>query len=132
MANANQLPIGDIRRMVNRRALLAGQNKINSNADVIAACFEKEKGTFTTELQSTPPEKNLYAPTDKDDEHYQQVVYRVGDYFRVIVKHATGNETQAEVSIDTGGVPVVGRLKELVDMMWSNALKLSKMVGADA
>lgn len=131
MANANQLPIGDIRRTLNRRALLAGQNKINSDADIFKACLIKEAGTFITELLGSPPEKNAYAPTNKDDEHYRQVIYRVGDYFHVDVKHATGNETQAQIILDMGGIPVVGRLKELVDMFVSNARKLSKMVGAD-
>ena len=125
MVNLN---FGDMRRLAYRRALDAGQEKINNQITQLKSWLEYQLGMIMMEFNMS--DKNEFSPYDEEDEHYRDVLLRVGDYIHVSIERATGNEKQAKLVVDYGNIPMVGKLKQIFDMAWNNALKMAQLAGA--
>ena len=125
MAN---LPMGDIRRTARHHALMAGQEKINEKIALLKSWLEYQLGILMMEFNMS--DKNMFSPYDEEDEHYRNILLRIGDYIYISIDRATGNETQAVLKVDTGNISLVGKLKQIFDMAFNNALKLAQLAGA--
>lgn len=125
MVNLN---FGDMRRLAYRRALDAGQEKINNQITQLKSWLEYQLGMIMMEFNMS--DKNTFSPYDEEDEHYRDVLLRVGDYIHVSIERATGNEKQAKLVVDYGNIPMVGKLKQIFDVAWNNALKMAQLAGA--
>lgn len=122
MVNTN-LPIGDMVRTANQHALKFGQEKINSQIVQLKAWLQYQLGMISMEFNMS--EKNMFSPYDETD-----VLLRVGDYIHITIERATGNEKQAKLNVDAGNIPLVGKLKQIFDMAFNNALKMAQLAGA--
>ena len=120
--------VGDMVRTANQHALKFGQEKINSQIMQLKAWLQYQLGMISMEFNMS--EKNMFSPYDETDEHYKDVLLRIGDYIHITIELATGNEKQAKLNVDAGNVPLVGKLKQIFDMAFNNALKMAQLAGA--